>query len=100
MIKATFTKDNKRCHLIINGHANYKERELTDKFDIVCGMVSVLAQSAIAGCKEFCKGVESIVDNGHIEIHYSRQNVSANIIVETCFMGIEQVKHKYPQCFK
>lgn len=92
------TKDNKYTHFRVEGHANFKTKP--DSFDIVCGMVSVVAQTVVYGCAKNCKDVKMTVKKGLLELYFPNDNKIASAIADAGIEGIYQIKLDYPQCFE
>ncbi len=96
MIRVRSFEDNKYRHFMVDGHAGY----CTDGgFDYVCGMVSVLAQSALCGCQKHCKQVNSVCESGSLRYYFPKDNKIARAITEACAEGIRQVSLQFPRCF-
>lgn len=103
MIKYSLTQDNKYTHFRVQGHAGYAENK--NEFDIVCGMVSAIAQTALYGCAKYSKQTKATLDHtivkeGLLEVYFPKNCKEANAIVDTAIYGIDQVKDQYPQCFE
>lgn len=103
MIKYSLTQDNKYTHFRVQGHAGYKTEE--KEFDIVCGLVSALAQTALYGCAKYNKTTKATLDHtqcrdGLLTFYFPKSCKEANAIADAAIYGIEQVKEQFPQCFE
>lgn len=103
MIKFSLTQDNKYTHFKVQGHAGYTDRD--KEFDIVCGLVSALAQTALWGCAKYNKSTKATLDHtvykdGLIYFYFPKHCKEANAIAESVAFGISQVKEQFPQCFE
>lgn len=98
MIKYGVTKDNKYTHFKVEGHANFETKP--DSFDIVCGMVSAVAQTILVGCAKNCKNVKMTVQKGLVEFYFPNDNKIACAMADAGIEGIDQIKQEYPQCFE
>lgn len=98
MIKYGISKDNKNTRFKVEGHANYATKP--EDFDIVCGMVSAVAQTALAGCAKNCKNVKMNVKKGLVEFYFPNDNKIAFALVDAAVEGLDQIKLEYPQCFE
>lgn len=102
MIKFSATKDNKYTHFRVEGHAGYSKNK--NEYDIVCGLVSAIAQTALYGAAKYSKAKatmdNSIVAPGLLDVYFPKSCKEANAIIDSAIYGIEQVKEQYPQCFE
>lgn len=95
MIVFNYFKDKDKVRFILEGHADYK----TNGFDPVCGMISVLAQSAIYGCQKHGSTAKIVrYVKGQVTIEASKHDDIALAIMDTCAEGIRQVIRNFPQC--
>lgn len=103
MIKYSLTRDNKYTHFKVEGHAGFKSKP--GEFDIVCGLVSALAQTALYGCAKYSKSTRATLDNsickeGLLSFYFPKSCKEANAVAESAFYGIQQVEQQFPQCFE
>ncbi len=96
MINVKYSINNDVIKLCIKGHAD--EVSKPETFNAVCGMVSVLAESCLWGCRQYSSGSIKHQTSGHIEF-WCKTNDETKAIVETCIEGIKQVALQFPQCF-
>lgn len=94
MIKYRSYEDDKYKYLSVEGHADYEQG-----FDRVCGMVSVLAQSALYGVSRYAKALDVTARAGTLRFKCRKTDMIGIPIMNTCIEGIEQVKAQFPQCF-
>lgn len=94
MINFTATQDNKYKTLEVIGHANHSR-----SFDAVCGMVSVLIETCIFGCKEYAMVKEAEIADGYARIKCRKNDKVAMALMGSCIVGIEEVRERFPQCF-
>lgn len=83
----------------VTGHAPAQPTGDAGGFNPVCGMVSVLAQSALWGCLNYTKDTQVIAARPGELIFACRYNDVAAGIVESAAEGVRQVKEQFPQCF-
>lgn len=95
MIKFNEYEDNKYRYLSIKGHADYSKG-----FDKVCGMVSVLGQSALYGVAKYSKALDVEVGDGILKFKCRKNDMVGVPIMNSCIEGIYQVKEQFPQCFE
>lgn len=96
MINVQYSINDDVIKLCIKGHAD--EVSKPETFNAVCGMVSVLAESCLWGCRQYSSGSIKRRTSGHIEF-WCKANDKTKAIVETCMEGIRQVALQFPQCF-
>ena len=95
MIRFLEHTDNNYRYLSIEGHADY-----SDGFDKVCGMVSVLAQSALYGVETYSKAFDVVIGSGVLKFKCPKEDNVGVSIMNSCIEGIYQVKEQFPQCFE
>lgn len=96
MINVTYSINDDVISLCIKGHAD--EVSKPETFNAVCGMVSVLGESCLWGCRRYSSGRIKRRASGHLEFT-CKANDKTKAIVETCVEGIKQVALQFPQCF-
>jgi uncharacterized protein YsxB (DUF464 family) len=96
MIKFNYQEDTKYITFEVIGHADYT----VFGFDAVCGMVSVLAQTALYGCEKYAKAVDVQMDNGYLKFKCRKTDMVGIPIMESCAKGIKEVQAQFPQCFE
>ena len=95
MIKFRSYEDNKYKYLSLEGHADYETG-----FDRVCGMVSVLAQSALYGVGRYSQALDVIASSGVLKFKCRKTDMIGISIMSTCIEGIRQVQLQFPHCFE
>jgi len=89
-------KDGKIVEFEIGGHANYGEYGS----DLVCGAVSILAQTALVGLLEYVK-IDCAYEMKDGYLHCKVPDCSdsdrtkVDSILETMILGVENVKNGY-----
>jgi uncharacterized protein YsxB (DUF464 family) len=95
MIRFKEYEDNKYKYISIEGHADY-----SDGFDKVCGMVSVLAQTALYGVAKYSQALDVEVGSGLLKFKCRKNDMVGVPIMNSCIEGINQVRGQFPQCFE
>lgn len=95
MISFEYKIDDKQIMFDVVGHAGATFLG----FDPVCGMISVLSQSAAVGCCKYGQNFKMVTcENGRV-CFTCRNTKVARAIVESIAEGIKQVRLQFPQCF-
>lgn len=100
MIEFKTSIRDKQIDFELKGHAGFCA--LTNGMDVVCAMVSVLAQTALVGCQEHSRSRDFKVkklDEGVLSFT-CRRTVATEAIIRSVRAGIKQVQMQFPLCFK
>lgn len=95
MISFRYYEDKDSKCLELEGHADYA----LYGFDAVCGMVSVLAQTALYGCKQHAMPTDITIGEGLLKFKCSKTYEKGIAIMDSCAYGIKQVQAQFPECF-
>lgn len=96
MISFRYYEDSKYKYFEVEGHAEHKQ----SGFDEVCGMVSVLAQTALYGCGRYAKAIDVVMGNGVLKFKCRKVDLIGIPIMDSCAYGIREVQAQYPHCFE
>lgn len=100
MIKFRIYDDLKYKYFEVKGHAD-GEFVNAGGFNAVCGMVSVLAQSAMYGCRKYARKTTIIKNEpGWLKFSIHKYDSVGVAIMDTAMIGIKAVKEQFPSCFK
>lgn len=103
MIRFSIAKEKNTIQVAVTGHASSKVLGSLPggaTFDIVCGMVSILTQSALFGCFNFGKDTHVItVEPGRV-IFVTRRTPISEALIASMAEGIKDTREKFPECFE
>lgn len=106
MIKVRFVKDSRGLiSFQVSGHAEYVDGSETEYDDVVCGSVSILAQTVIIGVTEVLKidakykALEADIslnlnDRTEEDIH------KCSVLMKTMLLGLKSVEMSYSEYIK
>ena len=106
MIDIRFKKRNhKLVSFKVRGHAEYYEGDQVIYDDIVCGVVSNLAQVAILGVTEVLKlKAPYIAEEGNIQLDISQLSSEeiekCSVLLETMLLGLKNLEISYGEYIK
>ena len=92
-------KGDALCALTVSGHTGYAEAGE----DLVCAAVSAIVQTAMLGIRAYAPDASIKVDEEEAIISISLtdlDNVSAQAILQTALMGLEDIAAGMPQYVK
>ena len=96
MIRYTIAKEKSTIQVAVCGHA---PSFATGAFNGVCGMVSVLTQSALWGCFNYGLDTHVIVAEPGRLIFVTDSTPITHAIIDSMAEGVRQVRKQFPECF-
>ncbi|MDT8715286.1 ribosomal-processing cysteine protease Prp [Clostridium sp. 19966] len=108
MITVQFKRDIKSKILIgynVDGHAEYQDGDTMVYDDLVCGVVSNLAQVTIIGVTEVL-GIDAsyVAEEGDIRLDISELSIEAisscQVLLETMLLGLQRLEITYSEYIK
>lgn len=106
MIKIEFKRqDGNIVSYEVNGHAEYEAHSEVVYDDVVCGVVSNLAQVTILGVNEILKlSADYAAEDGHIALDVSNKSKEdiekCQILLETMLLGLRNLEISYSKYIK
>jgi uncharacterized protein len=106
MIEIRFLrKDNTLVSFCVEGHAEYVKDDEIIYDDVVCGVVSNLAQVAILGVVEVLHlNAKYAAEEGHIELNLQELGESelekTTVLLETMLLGLKNLEISYGEYIK